>query len=539
MTGLKIKQFKLDKQAIKQISDDYIVDYPTVYLLNNDKEAYIGETVALKNRMRAHLANPQRSKLTKAHVISHNEFNQSATYNIETKLINYFLADQKYILQNKSQTVQSITHNYHNKAYFNEQVFTTLWRQLLTQGIASHSADEIENKDIYKLSPFKQLSAEQLDLKNTIIEKCTTHINDQKPFVYFIKGEAGVGKSVILSSVFNRIQELSQDKNSPLYQTDNKLLVNHGEMLKTYEKIASKVKSLKVSNFTKPTTFINDMKKNNDFADIVFVDEAHLLLSRSDSYNSFVEDNHLEEIIKCSKIVIAVYDEKQVLKLKSYWDENKLAHLNVDYTTEEPYQLKDQFRMKANDEVVDWIDSFVTTEIKPLPHDDNFDFKIFDSALAMYEAIKQKNTMAGLSRIVSTFDYVHMKKNNEVYYVEDTNFKLPWNTTVKGRETWAERQDSIDEVGSIYTVQGFDLNYVGVILGPSVSYDVETDSVKIITANYCDTAAFSGQTGFDNVELIKQKIVLNSINILMKRGINGLYIFASDPALRERLARND
>lgn len=194
--------------------------------------------------------------------------------------------------------------------------------------------------------------------------------------------------------------------------------------------------------------------------------------------------------------------------------------------------------MKANDEVVDWIDSFVTTEIKPLPHDDNFDFKIFDSALAMYEAIKQKNTTAGLSRIVSTFDYVHMKKNNEVYYVEDTNFKLPWNTTVKGRETWAERQDSIDEVGSIYTVQGFDLNYVGVILGPSVSYDVETDSVKIITANYCDTAAFSGQTGFDNVELIKQKIVLNSINILMKRGINGLYIFASDPALRERLARN-
>ena len=35
---------------------------------------------------------------------------------------------------------------------------------------------------------------------------------------------------------------------------------------------------------------------------------------------------------------------------------------------------------------------------------------------------------------------------------------------------WAEQPQTIDEVGSTFTIQGFDLNYAGVILGPSVKY---------------------------------------------------------------------
>ena len=35
---------------------------------------------------------------------------------------------------------------------------------------------------------------------------------------------------------------------------------------------------------------------------------------------------------------------------------------------------------------------------------------------------------------------------------------------------WAEQPHTINEVGSTYTIQGFDLSFVGVILGPSVKY---------------------------------------------------------------------
>lgn len=59
---------------------------------------------------------------------------------------------------------------------------------------------------------------------------------------------------------------------------------------------------------------------------------------------------------------------------------------------------------------------------------------------------------------------------------------------------WAENPKSIREVGSIYTVQGFDLNYVGVVLGPSVTYNEDEDKLVLDPAKYKDTGAFSSRS---------------------------------------------
>ncbi|MFL2030466.1 DNA/RNA helicase domain-containing protein [Loigolactobacillus zhaoyuanensis] len=125
-------------------------------------------------------------------------------------------------------------------------------------------------------------------------------------------------------------------------------------------------------------------------------------------------------------------------------------------------------------------------------------------------------------------------EDSPVYKVKAGNLELPWNTT-DNNNSWAERDDTINEAGSIYTIQGADLNYVGVILGPSVSFDEKNDRLKIITANYQDTDAFRGRNELPNRELAKKQIILNSINVLMKRGIHGLYIFAEDEKLRKKL----
>lgn len=153
----------------------------------------------------------------------------------------------------------------------------------------------------------------------------------------------------------------------------------------------------------------------------------------------------------------------------------------------------------------------------------------------MYQEIRKKNEEYGLSRLVATFDYMH-KKDGQDYFIEEGNFKLPWNRT-HYKNTWAEQESTIDEVGSIYTIQGFDLNYVGVILGPSVSYNFEKQELEIITTKYEDLEAFRGRDDIskDKMSEIKQQIILNSINVLMKRGINGLYIYASDPKLQQKL----
>ncbi len=533
MGAVDIKTMPFNKDSLESISNEYYTDYPVVYFLNNNTAVYIGETVAVRNRMRDHLKNHERKSLNKMTLIIHEKFNQSATYNIETKLINYFLADERYKLQNKSQTAKSVTHNYYEKTFYNEEVFKDIWNELLNRKIVDNSSTTIENKDIFKLSPFKELTIEQLELQQAIIEVCNEHIDDDKTYLFLVKGEAGVGKSVVLSSVFNKIQELSKEKSSSLYKTENYLLVNHSEMLKTYKKIAGNVKALSKKDFDKPTSFINKRKSMNEKADIVLVDEAHLLLTKPDRYNNFHEENQLQEIIRHSKVVIAVYDDKQVLKMKSYWDESRLENIVGDCNTGEPYILTNQFRMKASTDMIRWIDDFVEKKLNPLPNQTKYDFRIFNSASDMYELIKEKNQEEGLARIVSTFDYVH-KKDGQDYYVEEEGFKLPWNGEY-GSDTWAERAETVKEAGSIYTIQGFDLNYVGVILGPSISYDEETDSLKILTESYKDTEAFRGKDEFEDSESIKEKIILNSLNVLMKRGIYGLYVYASDRKLRERL----
>lgn len=539
LSSIEILSWPFKQESLNQINNkEQFLNYPVIYVLNGKKEAYIGETVYFKNRMKAHLKT--RKNVDHISLIKHEKFNRSATFHLETKLINYFLGDEKYTLQNKSKTASDFTHNYYNKPYYDQKLFIELWQKLHEQKLVDNELHVIENKDIFKLSPFKELSLEQLELKDKVLEFCEDRVKghtSEYGNLLVIEGEAGVGKSVVLSSIFNTIQERAEEASSNLYDTENYLVVNHEEMFKTYKDIAKQVKHLKGKNFAKPTPLINTLQKREDDqkADIILVDEAHLLLTKPDTYNNFYGSNHLEELLKLAKVVVIIYDQDQVLKLKSLWGAAILEGLKNLSPCTEVFPLTKQFRMHANDDVINWINEFKRKRLLPLPKDENYEFKVFESIKHMHEEIKEKNTKHGLSRVVSTFDYLH-KKDGGTYYVKESNgeYQLPWNTT-STKYTWAEKAKTVHEAGSIYTIQGFDLNYVGVVLGPSVQYDAVKDEIVIDTSKYMDKGAYTGMEGIENVNEAKEKIVLNSINILMKRGIKGLYIYASDKALRNKL----
>ncbi|MCY8140866.1 DUF2075 domain-containing protein [Bacillus haynesii] len=538
MNELVFEKREFTPDHVNVVKAMHINNYPIVYILYNEKKkptVYIGQTVQAARRLKNHIDNEKRKSLNRFILIGHEKFHQSATYNIESNLINYFIADNRYQLQNVSQTRSREMHNYYQKPFYNEEIFQVIWEKLREEKIVGDSLENLRNKDIYKLSPYKELSPQQLDIKNKILDFCKERIQKEGNHVIVIEGDAGTGKSVLLSSLFNTIQDLAKDENSFLYETDNYLLVNHSEMLKTYKSIANSLPNLKKKSLMKPTPFINEKTKTGATADIVLVDEAHLLLTKEDSYNNFRYQNQLDEIIKRSKITVVIFDPKQVLKIKSYWNDRLLEEIINQYDAK-TVKLTDQMRMNANPETMKWIDSFVEKKVLPLPIEgSSFELKIFEDAAAFKTAIERKNSEDGLSRIVSTFDYLH-KKDKKTYIVDEEGINMPWNST-QDKATWAENPNSIKEVGSIYTVQGFDLNYVGVVLGPSVSYDEEKDELVIDTSKYKDTGAFVSRTDLspEQNEQIKEQIILNSINVLMKRGIHGLYIYATDPKLRKRL----
>jgi uncharacterized protein len=539
MNGLVFEKRDFTPDHVNTVKALHLNNYPIVYILYNEKKrpsAYIGQTVQASRRMRNHIEDKRRKNLSRSILIGHEKFNQSATYNIESNLINYFIADNQYQLQNVSQTSSRVMHNYYQKSFFNEELFQTIWEKLREERIVSDTLENLRNKDIYKLSPYKELTSQQLDIKTEIIDFCNEHVRKEGHYVIAIEGDAGTGKSVLLSSLFNTIQDLAKDESSLLFGTDNYLLVNHTEMLKTYKSMANSLPNLKKKSLMKPTPFINEKTKAGELADIVLIDEAHLLLTKEDSYNNFRYQNQLDEIIKRSKIAIVIFDAKQVLKIKSYWNDRLLEEITSQYNAK-IVKLTNQMRMNANPETINWIDHFVAKEILPLPSekDSSFELEFFEDAEVFKTAIENKNNEIGLSRIVSTFDYLH-KKDAKTYIVDEQGINMPWNST-QDNVTWAENPSSIKEVGSIYTVQGFDLNYVGVVLGPSVSYDEDKDELVIDPSKYKDTGAFILRTDLspEKNQEIKEEIILNSINVLMKRGIHGLYIYATDPKLRQRL----
>lgn len=396
---------------------------------------------------------------------------------------------------------------------------------------------EIENSDIYKISPFKNLTEEQIEIQYSIIEFCKANISKKGHHVLIINGDAGTGKSVLLSSTFKKIVDLSNDNDNALSgHKNNVILVNHSEMLKTYQNIAKNIKGMKKKQFLKPTTFINNKVSDNFKYDITFIDEAHLLLTQSDNFNNFKGDNHLEDIISKSKITILFYDEMQVLKYKQYWDNEVLRKVISEHNTIK-FELTKQMRINSNPETQEWINQLVKKRVNKIPYDSVYEIKVFEDAKEMYEQIKTMNNTFGLSRVVSTFDYLH-KKDGNIYYVEEGDFKLPWNTTDETK-SWAERANTINEVGSIYTIQGFDLNYVAVILGPSITFDKKSNQIVIEPSFYRDTEAFRGINKLEihKQKKIKEQIILNSLNVLLKRGTKGLFLYASNKELREELMK--
>ncbi|WP_393964790.1 GIY-YIG nuclease family protein [Exiguobacterium sp. S22-S28] len=143
MEKLYFEKYRFNYADLTRSRTLYIDNYPIVYLLYNRSkaQAYVGQTVQKNQRLKAHLKDSCRKQLDESILIGHEQFNQSATYNIESNLINFLIADGRYTLQNVSQTVSRQMHNYFRKDFFNETVFENIWHQLREEQIAEGTLD--------------------------------------------------------------------------------------------------------------------------------------------------------------------------------------------------------------------------------------------------------------------------------------------------------------------------------------------------------------------------------------------------------------
>ena len=412
------------------------------------------------------------------------------------------------------------------------------------------------------------MNFEQNLAKEKIIEKISECLlREKKNQLIFVQGDAGTGKTVLMSSMFydlmNRVEHIVDEERSILRDLDCAIVVNHLEQLTVYEEIVKKLDLARndESVVYNPTTLINlfkdkknSPKKRDKLFDVIFVDEAHLLLTQNNQ--SFTEGNQLNELIKYAKVVVVMFDKKQILNSEQYKDDNLInSYIDKAKSSDSYIELKTQMRMMGNKKVLHWIKTVTNDgKIEKLTKNrGNYEIKVFDNPLELENAVKtkasDKKTM--LSRIVATYDWpyssVSAPKEDKYWNVEIGNWKRPWNREIIRYDTkkdvrevkglaWAEQPKTINEAGSTYTIQGFDLNYAGVIIGPSVKYR----NGKIVFDPSCsyNKKATNKRTLEDGSKVsFGEEFLKNELGVLLTRGVNGLYIYACDEELRNQLKK--
>jgi DUF2075 family protein len=138
--------------------------------------------------------------------------------------------------------------------------------------------------------------------------------------------------------------------------------------------------------------------------------------------------------------------------------------------------------------------------------------------------------------LVAGFAWPWVTKNGDAYDFKIEGVELVWN---RRNYDWINSKTSLEEVGSIHTVQGYDLNYAGVIIGADLSYDPQTQQIVFRRENYHDKKGKEnnkvlGRTYTDQ-EL--RDYVANIYRVLMTRGVKGTYIYVVDAGLRIYLSR--
>lgn len=160
---------------------------------------------------------------------------------------------------------------------------------------------------------------------------------------------------------------------------------------------------------------------------------------------------------------------------------------------------------------------------------------MFDDCYEMFEEIKKKNVeYNGLCRMLAGLSFYWRKKARDkksTQYNQDFDFEIDghhycWNEDFNACD-FITNDGYIDRIGCIYTSQGYDLNFAGVILGDDISYNPETKQIEYHIDEFIDTYSKS----LDIKKTISN--IIHAYLILLTRGMYGTYIYAVDKNLRE------
>ncbi|MFM0042537.1 DUF2075 domain-containing protein [Paraburkholderia sediminicola] len=379
---------------------------------------------------------------------------------------------------------------------------------------------------VIKNNPEYTLLDEQQVAFDAVMTAARRGVHDRQKQIIIIKGGPGTGKSVL---AINLVASLLSSHYSTHYVTGSKAFT---ETLRKI--IGSRGQEL----FTYTNGYVDAQA---DSVDVLVTDEAHRI--RDVSSNRFTPANkksglkQLEELIAAARVSVFFIDDHQVVRpgeigsvayIREYAEKHKCAV----YESE----LETQFRCNGSDAFVRWINTMLGIDDRPRfewNDHDAFDFRIFQSPEALENAIKDKVQAGATGRLAAGFCWPWSDPNKDGTLQADVvlgNFSRPWNARpdsgrlaagIPKSSLWAYHPNGINQVGCVYTAQGFEFDYAGIIFGQDLRFDPSQDAWVGDKTKSHDSTVKKSKDDFT-------RLVKNTYRVLLSRGMKGCYVCFAD-----------
>lgn len=568
MTSFRIERLNLrDGQlAAWSLLDRRHSNWPVVYTLDGRDEIYVGESLNAAARMRQHLDSKEKAGLTTARILIDETFNKSVCLDLESFLIRLLAGDGMYEVLNRNEGITDA--DYFGRETYRE-TFNAIFEQLRAEGIFTRSVREIENTDLFKLSPFKALTPDQAIAVEDILDGLFEDLDAGVGSRIVIRGDPGTGKTIVGIFLMKLLSDIKAADTTVPPDTDSLLseffLAGYSELLanfrvglvvpqqslrKSIQRVFRKTPGLSPDMVLTPFDVGESQRRFN----LLIVDETHRLNQRANQPSGvqnkkFADINvrlfgadhpahsQLDWITAQSDHQIFLLDAAQSVRPADVPTSALEALIRPADDQHRVYPLTSQMRVRAGADYVGYVRAILSDNPPPLQQFPGYDLRFFDDFRAMQRALKRREEQHGLARLLAGYAWPWRSKNDSAAYdIEIDGVQLQWN---RSAVDWVNSATSVDEVGSIHTIQGYDLNYAGVIIGNDLQFDSGGRRLRFNRASYFDRKGMENNrvlgVSYDDDELLH--FVRNIYAVLLTRGIRGTYVYVCDPGLREHLRR--
>jgi len=370
---------------------------------------------------------------------------------------------------------------------------------------------------------------EQLVVYDRVLQAATDGVKVKRKSVIIVKGGPGTGKSVI---AMNLLGDLSAKGLNTHYVTGSRAFTT------TVREIVGSRASQQIKYFN---GYAN--AERNDI-DVMVCDEAHRI--RETSNSRFTprakrsKDPQISELINASKTIVFFIDDDQVVRPSEIGSSDYIrAYAQAIGCTIFDYELDAQFRCAGSDAFVNWINNTLhikrTANVLWNSNDQTFDFKICPSPQALEAGIREKAQQGFTARMAAGFCWKWSDPRPDGTLFDDVvigDYARPWNAKsdaghlapgIPRESLWAYQRGGMDQIGCVYTAQGFEFDYVGVIFGTDLVFDPGTAEWRSNSSASADPVV--RRSGADFLRNVK-----NTYRVLLSRGMKGCYVCFLDKA---------